>query len=347
MALNGRLRFGVIGVDHVHAFLQSEHLLAAGAEFAGWAGPDSPITAEFSDRFPFVPRMHEVERLLGDPSIDLIVTAAIPDRRAAIAIQALNHRKHVLTDKPGAVTLEQLGQIEAARDEAGLRWVVFFSERHASPATEEALRRVREGAIGDVVNTIGTGPHRLGLTPRPPWFFDRSRSGGILADLASHQIDQFLAFTGAKTATIVRAHRANRATPAHPAFDDVGEILLETPGATGYARVDWLTPDGLETWGDVRLFVQGTAGAIEIRKNVDLAGAPGPEHLFVVDADRTERATLADRPSTFAHALVRDLANGTEDAGTQRHCLEVTRLALEAEARATRQGTSPSNAPDA
>lgn len=334
---NERLRFGLVGVDHIHAFLQTELLEDAGAEFVGWTGADSSITDAFAARFPAAPRVDTRERLFEDHTVDLIVTAAIPDQRAEIAVAAMNHGKHVLTDKPGAVTLEQLDRIESARAASDRRWVVFFSERYASPATEEALRRVRDGAIGEVIHMIGLGPHRLGLTPRPPWFYDRIRSGGILADLASHQVDQFLAFTGASSAEVVSAMRANRANPERPDFDDLGELLLRAPGATGFARVDWLTPDGLETWGDVRLFVQGTAGSIEVRKNVDVAGASGPEHLFLVDDSATERASLADTPPTFAPRFVRDLLRATEEAVAQSHCLAATRIALEAQARARRE----------
>ena len=49
-------------------------------------------------------------------------------------------------------------------------------------------------------------------------------------------------------------------------------IAQRSPQATGYIRVDWFTPDGLNTWGDGRLTILGTEGFIEIRKNCDLGG---------------------------------------------------------------------------
>jgi predicted dehydrogenase len=54
---------------------------------------------------------------------------------------------------------------------------------------------VKAGTIGKVIQTIGLGPHRISLSTRPPWFFDKKYFGGIITDIASHQFDQFLHFT--------------------------------------------------------------------------------------------------------------------------------------------------------
>ncbi len=61
---------------------------------------------------------------------------------------------------------------------------------------------VLAGAIGPVVNTVGLGPYRIERASRPGWFFERERYGGILADIASHQIEQFLFFAGAEDAEV-------------------------------------------------------------------------------------------------------------------------------------------------
>ena len=147
-------------------------------------------------------------------------------------------------------------------------------------AMTRAAGLVEAGAIGEVVHLTGFGPHRLNRPLRPPWFFDPARTGGILCDLASHQIDQFLYLTGASDAEVVASTVANRANPGDPELEDYGEVLLRTEGTTGFFRVDWYTPDGLPTWGDGRLAVLGTEGFLEIRKYVDIAGAPGTDHLI-------------------------------------------------------------------
>src|SRR5436190_1531584 len=143
------------------------------------------------------------ETLLGDPTVDVIVTAAVPDRRAAIAMAALRNGKDVVADKPGCITLDELDDLERAVAESGRFWSVTFSERFEVRCAVKAGELVPEGRIGRVVQTLGLGPHRegdrahlAGGDGRPDWFYDRNRFGGILADIGSHQIDQFLFYTG-------------------------------------------------------------------------------------------------------------------------------------------------------
>jgi predicted dehydrogenase len=198
---------------------------------------------------------------------------------------------------------------------------------------------VKAGAIGRVVHTMGLGPHRLRAETRPAWFFDRARYGGILADIASHQADQFLFFTGATRAEVVAAQVANWSHPQWPGLEDFGEMLLRADGATGYVRVDWYTPDGLGTWGDGRLVILGTEGYIELRKYVDVAGRPGANHLFLVDRSGTRREDAGTGDLPYGRQLVADVLDRTETAMTQAHCFLACQLALEAEAKAVRLGS--------
>jgi predicted dehydrogenase len=243
-----------------------------------------------------------------------------------------------MVDKPGIVSRAQLEAVERVTAETGRIFSICFSERFLTPSTDVALKLVADGAIGRVVQTIGLGPHRLNRALRPAWFFDPAAYGGILVDIASHQIDQFLVFTGADDAQIAASTVANFGTPQDPAFEDFGEILLRSKAAAGYIRVDWFTPDGLPTWGDGRLTILGTEGYIELRKYVDIAGRPGTDHLFLVDKAGTRHIDCAGEPLTYFRAFLADVRDRTETAMPQAHVFEVSRLALQAQAKAARLG---------
>src|SRR5215207_3302841 len=90
-----KLRIAAVGLDHSHAFGQIEGLLGQGCELVGLSSddPDSAIALASRRRWPDAPWVDDPVHLLHDPSIDLIVTAAIPDRRASIAIDALRNGK--------------------------------------------------------------------------------------------------------------------------------------------------------------------------------------------------------------------------------------------------------------
>lgn len=331
------LRFAAIGLDHRHIFHMVGELLAQGAVCAGYC----PLTSDprvldgFRERFPElspVPR----DALFDDPSIDIVVCAAIPRDRPGIAIRAMRAGKDVMVDKPGATTLDQVEAIERVATETGRIFSICFSERFVVRACEAASRLVAGGEIGRVVQTVGLGPHRLNRAIRPAWFFERDAHGGILVDIASHQIDQFLFYTGARDAEIVASAVANHALPEVADFEDYGEILLRSASASGFIRVDWFTPDGLDAWGDGRLVILGTDGYIELRKYIDIAGRPGGDHLFLSNASGTLHIDASHEPLTYFRRFLADVRDRTATAMPDGHALTVTRLALHAQGAAAR-----------
>lgn len=331
--------FAAIGLDHRHIYEMVGRLLELGCRCKGfWTeGTPQPL-AGFRERFPDIPRIEDRRRLLEDPEIRLVLTAAPNDERAAIAIEAMRHGKDVMTDKPGCTNLDQLDSLRRTVAETGRIWSVNFSERFEVRAVTRALDLVRAGAIGRVVHTCGLGPHRLNKHLRPRWFFERARYGGILADIGTHQIDQFLVFTGSSAAEIRAARTANYANPDEPEFEDFGEVLLESEGASGYVRVDWYTPDGLPTWGDGRLTILGTEGYIELRKYVDIAGRPGTDHLFLVDRQGVRYVDCRDADLPYYAQLIADVHDRSERAMPRAHAFTVSELALRAQAQASRCG---------
>lgn len=333
-----KIRFAAIGFAHGHIYGQTECLLKAGAELV-WIWDDDPeLVQPFSQRFPQGKLARSIEEILEDPGIHLIASAAVPDERAPLGVRAMQHGKDYFSDKPAFATMVQLDEVRQVQAETGRKYVVYFSERLGNRATVKAGELVQAGAIGQVVQTVGFGPHRLfGYLPRPEWTFHKRHYGGILNDIGSHQIDQFLYFTNSPSAEIVSARTANVKFKQYPEFEDFGEMLLRSgrPNgvgqASGFIRVDWYTPDGLPTWGDVRLFVLGTEGYLEVRKNVDLNGRPQGNHLFLVDKEGIQYMDCNDQPLPFGSQLVHDLVTREETAIAQAHTFTVSELALQAQ----------------
>src|SRR5690606_34373106 len=140
----------------------------------------------------------------------------------------------------------------------GRKYMVYYSERLHVESAMHATDLVNAGAVGRVVQVVGLGPHRLNKGIRPAWFFEREKFGGILCDIGSHQVEQYLAYAGTAEARVVHSAVGNFANQDTPEFEDFGEAtLVATNGATNQLRVDWFTPDGLSTWGDGRTFILG------------------------------------------------------------------------------------------
>lgn len=328
------VRFGAIGLDHDHIFGMTDQMLAAGGTLVSFQAGEAEQAQRYAARYPQARRVTDARAILEDGSIALVLTAAVNADRARIGISAMQHGKDVLADKPGVLNDEDLEQLRRTHAATGRRFIVHFSERLTQPAAAKAEELIAAGAIGRVVNTVGLGPHRLRAPTRPAWFFDKARSGGILVDIAAHQYDQFLTFTGSSRGAVRAATVGNRGTPAYPGFEDFGDVLIEGEGCTGYIRVDWFTPEGLGVWGDGRNVILGTDGTIELRKYVDMAGRPGGHHLFLVDATSTRHIDCRDVVHPFGARFLADVRDRTETAMTQAHCFAACELGLRAQAMA-------------
>jgi predicted dehydrogenase len=337
-----RIRFGVIGINHAHIYSQVAATVGGGGELVAVFAKEADLLDAFTKRYPQAKVARSDREILEDPSIKLVLSASIPNERAPLGIEVMRHGKDFMVDKPGMTTLEQLDDVRRVQGETKRVYSVMYSERHENRATVLAGELVKKGAIGQVIQTIGLGPHRMTPKTRPAWFFERERYGGILCDIASHQFDQFLFFTGSTRADIVASQVGNVHHPEYPGLEDFGDVMLRGDGGSGYVRVDWFTPDGLPTWGDGRLTVLGTDGFIEVRKNVDIGGRPGGNHLFLVDQNETRYVDSSTTPLPYGERLVDDVLNRTETSMPQTHVFMAMELALRAEKQAQRIGAGRS-----
>ena len=328
------IRFSTIGLNHGHIYSQTEAMIRAGGELVAFYAKEPDLAEAYAKRYPQAKLARSEKEILEDNSIQLVISASIPVDRAPLGIEVMRHGKDFMVDKPGITTLNQLAQVRRVQKETKRIYSIMYSERFENRATVKAGELVKAGAIGQVIQTIGLGPHRINLKTRPQWFFDKQYFGGIICDIASHQFDQFLFFTGSTQAEVIASQTGNLHYPQYPQFEDFGDANLKGNGGTGYVRVDWFTPDGLKTWGDGRLTILGTDGYIEIRKNIDIAAHEGGNHLFLVDQKETRYFDCSKDPLPYGEQLVSDILNRTETAMTQDHCFLATELALTAQKKA-------------
>lgn len=336
----GEFVFGAVGLDHGHIYGQSNGLREAGATLKWVWDPDPAKVEAFVSRYPEVRVARSEAEVLDDPEVRLVASAAIPSDRCALGIRVMEAGKDYFTDKAPLISLEQLEEARAAVVRTGRKYAVYYSERLHVESAVHVGRLVSQGAIGRVLQVTGFGPHRLNAPSRPAWFFEKARYGGILCDIGSHQIEQYLAYSGATDATVVRAQVANHAHPETPELEDFGEALLVGDNGTSqYFRVDWFTPEGLGTWGDGRTFLLGTDGTIEIRKYIDVARNQSGNHVFLTDRHGEHYLALEGKVGyPYFGQLILDCLNRTEHAMSQGHAFKAAELSLKAQQQAARIG---------
>ncbi|MEO8172485.1 MAG: Gfo/Idh/MocA family oxidoreductase [Sediminibacterium sp.] len=330
-----KIRFSVIGINHGHISGMVNAVTRGGGELVAVYAKEPDLLANFTRQFPKAKVAASEKEILEDNSIQLIMSSGIPDERGPLGVRVMKHGKDYLVDKPGLITLEHLAEARKVQKETKRIYSIMFSERFENKATVKAGEIAKSGAIGTVVQTVIMAPHRMSIKTRPEWFFDKKRYGGIITDIGSHQFDQFLYFTGSTKADIIASQVGNLHYPQYPKFEDFGDIMLRGNNGSGYIRVDWFTPDGLNTWGDGRLTILGTDGYIEVRKNTDIASDhKGGNHLYLVTQKETKYIDCNQEPLPFGETFVNDIVNRTENAMTQEHCFLATELALKAQKNA-------------
>ena len=336
------VKFAVCGVSHDHIYGMIGAIQRGGGELvAAWAGEEDKL-ATFKKRFPDVKVVKTQDEILNDPSVQLVLSSQIANERAPIGVRAMKHGKDFLSDKPGITTLEQLAEVRKTVAETKRIYGIMYSERLEVKAAVYAGVLIQQGAIGKVIQTINIAPHQIvqghgdagGGTGRPEWFWNPDQYGGILCDIGSHQVDQFLYYTGSKQAEVVESQIANVRHLDRPRFQDFGDMVLRGDRGLGYVRLDWFTPDGLGTWGDGRLFILGTNGYIEVRKYTNVAVGHQGNNLFIVDSKQARYIDCNNMPLPFGPQFVGDIVNRTHVAQDQDQCLLAAELVIKAQRNA-------------
>jgi predicted dehydrogenase len=337
------IKFSVCGMSHDHIYgMIGAVQRGGGVLVSAWAGEPDKL-ATFKKRFPDVKIVATQDEIVNDKSIQLVLSSQIANERAPLGVRMMKAGKDFLSDKPGITTLEQLAAVRKTIAETGRIYAIMYSERLEVKAAVKAGELVQAGAIGRVIQTINIAPHQIvqghgdaggGSGGRPDWFWVPEQYGGILCDIGSHQVDQFLFYTGSTEAEIVESQITNVAHPAHPRFQDFGDMVLRGNRGLGYVRLDWFTPDGLGTWGDGRLFILGTEGYIEVRKYTNVAVSKQGNNLFIVDQKQSRYIDCNNVNLPFGPQFVADIVNRTHTAQDQTQCLLAAELVIKAQMNA-------------
>ena len=328
----GEFVISAAGMDHPHIYGMVKSLCAAGATLKYVYDTDGEKVAKLLAQYPEAKAARSYDEILDDKETQLVACAAIPSLRGPMGVRAMRAGKDYFSDKAPFTTLEQLDEAKKTVAETGKKYAVCYSERLQNESAVLAGYLIDAGAIGKVLQVTGFGPHRIGA-PRAPWFYRYETYGGILCDIGSHQIEQYLAYTGEADADVTMSRVGNYAHPETPEFEDFGDCALTgRNGTTNYFRVDWFTPDGLRTWGDGRTLILGTKGYIELRKFINVAADATGNHLFMTDGEgetHIDANGLTGCP--YFGDLILDCLNRTENAMTQEHAFKAAELCLKAQ----------------
>ena len=230
----GEFGFSAVRLDHGHIYGMCNGLTEAGAALRYVYDPDPEKVAAFVKAFPQVKVASSEQEIFDDPQTKLIAGAAVTSERGPLGIRAMEAGKDYFTDKAPLVSLEQLEAAKECVKRTGKKYMCYYGERLHNECAVFAGQLIEQGAIGKVISVAGFGPHRLNAKGRPAWFFEHEKYGGILCDIGSHQIEQYLYFCGEEDAEVTSARVANYNNPDYPELEDYGDCTITGKHGTSF-----------------------------------------------------------------------------------------------------------------
>ena len=252
----GEFVFSAVRLDHGHIYGMCNGLTEAGATLKYVWDPDPAKVAAFLKAFPQARAARSEEEALADPETHLIAGAAVTSERCALGLKAMDAGKDYFTDKAPFTTMAQLDSAKAKVRETGRKYMCYYAERLHDEGSILAGYLVDAGEIGKVISVTGFGPHRLGAPGRPKWFFEREKYGGILCDIGSHQIDQFLFYAKEDDARVVSSRIANYAHPDYPELEDFGDCNIIGKNGAMLKKIGEAARRDIERFMGTQVFLQ-------------------------------------------------------------------------------------------
>jgi len=225
------------------------------------------------------------EDLCGDPSIEAIYVASPHQHHARQVIEALHHGKHVLVEKPLALTLEECDLIIAAAERTGLTVIVGHTHGF-DPNIRHMRALIESGAVGRLGMILSFNYNDFLLRPHRPNEFEDPARGGIAFNQVIHQIE-IIRLLGGGLITSVRASVGGldhaRAAPGHcAAFFEFDNGVAATLTYSGYdffdsdAWHDWISEGGMRKepgrQGEMRRTYYARHGDVEAHQDLGYGG---------------------------------------------------------------------------
>jgi 1,5-anhydro-D-fructose reductase (1,5-anhydro-D-mannitol-forming) len=291
---NDRIGWALLGPGrHAERSVAPQMKRAAGARLAAVISRDPVRGAEFARRHGFARAYTTLAEALTDPNVDAIYDASPDGLHAANAIAAAQADKHILVEKPLAISVAEGERAIAECRRRNVVLGVVFNQRHEA-AHIEARRLIASGRIGDVVSATAPLPlpRPASQEPQPPrggnWRADpKMRPGGIASSIGDHAFDTLSYIVGRGIEEVVAF------TDSAPPERFAAILLRLAGGAIGTATASFKTPFARRP-----IEVHGAKGSLIVEDSYAYLVGPreGPQpRITIVDENGSE--TLAFPPS--------------------------------------------------
>ena len=215
------LRFAVVGAGGFARFATAQFIRHPGVQLAAVHDPDPQAMAALASLAPDVRAFADLQRLLADPALDLVYIASPPFLHHEQGMQALRAGKHVICEKPAALTAAQAREMQQEAARRGLLFVVNLMQRY-NPLYDAVAQLVQRRLLGEFLHGFFENYACDEFLPAGHWFWDEGRSGGIFIEHGVHFFDMFAGWLG--EGRVLSAQKIAR--PGHPGIWDTVQCTV-------------------------------------------------------------------------------------------------------------------------
>lgn len=252
-----RTKVAILGagfISDIH--LESYHRFIPEAEVVAVYARNPEKAKEFAAKHHIAKWYTDIDTLIRESDCE-IVDICLPNfLHADACIKAAKAGKHIIIEKPLAVTLEEADAMIDACKKANVK-LMYAEELCFAPKYERVRHLVKEGAVGDVYMLKQSEKHS---GPHTDWFYDVNLAGGgVLMDMGCHAMEWFRWMLGNAKATSVYASMSTVYHKERTKGEDNSVVIVEFEnGVTAVAENSWAKHGGM----DDRSEVHGTGGVI-------------------------------------------------------------------------------------
>lgn len=252
-----RTKVAILGAGFITGIhMESYHRFVPQAEVVAVYARDIEKAKAFAEKYHIPQWYDDLDKIINDSGCE-VVDICLPNfLHAKAALKAAAAGKHIIIEKPLAITLEEADAMIKACKQAGVK-LMYAEELCFAPKYERVRHMVKEGAIGDIYMLKQSEKHS---GPHSDWFYDINLAGGgVLMDMGCHAIAWFRWMLNNAKVTSVYASMSTVLHKRRTKAEDNSVLIIEFEnGVTAVAENSWAKHGGM----DDRSEVHGTGGVV-------------------------------------------------------------------------------------
>lgn len=247
---NRKIKWGIVGLGNIAAQFAADLLLVENAALTAVASRDISKAEQFAEKFGALRMYNSYDLIFQDKEVDIIYIATPHNSHATLSINALENGKHVLCEKPMALSYEDsLRMIEASKKNNKFFMEAFWTR--FIPSIQDIVQKVNSGILGEV-NYIKADFAFHGSETENKRLFDKELGGGALFDIGVYPLFLSYILLGNPKEIIAKAIKHKK------------DIDLQTSMILQYESAQSVLHASIVSESDMKASISGTNGRIEL-----------------------------------------------------------------------------------